>query len=68
MTQAEVLDLFPFTFTIKVTIYITHTGIPFMIPLKGKLFVPLNKKNLKWSCVNIKQIITAVVTKTIAGI
>jgi len=39
-TEFEVPDLFPFTFTIKVTIYITHTDTPLMIPLEGKLFVP----------------------------
>jgi len=39
-TESEVPDLFPFTFTIKVTIYITHSRYPFYVPLEGKLFVP----------------------------
>jgi hypothetical protein len=29
ITEVEVPDLFPFTFTIKVTIYITHSRYPF---------------------------------------
>jgi hypothetical protein len=31
------------------------------------LFVPQIKKNLKWGCARIKQIITAVVTKTLTA-
>jgi hypothetical protein len=54
-----------FVFTIKVTFFTSPIAeTPLKNHLEGKLLVPQTQKNLKWVCVRIKELITAVVTKT----